>query len=33
MVTPLLQLSETEQKLLGKVPQPSHDHPVARGIH
>lgn len=32
LVTPLLQLSENEQKVLGKVLQTFHDHPVARGI-
>jgi len=32
LITPLLDLSETEQKVLGKVLQTFHDHPVARGV-
>jgi hypothetical protein len=32
LVTPLLDLSETEQKVLGKVLQIFYDHPVVRGV-
>jgi hypothetical protein len=32
LITPLLALSETEQKVLGKVLQAFHDHPVVRGV-
>ena len=32
LITPLLDSSESEQKVLGKVLQAFHDHPVVRGI-
>jgi hypothetical protein len=32
LITPMLDLSETEQKVLGKVLQVFYDHPVVRGV-